>query len=112
MKDRTGTDQFLIDACVNLCIMDECRTEYRFIHRSFQEYFCACWLRDKSDAQLTAKIEFFEAQQKRTMEDCVFSMLHEMAEERVDEHMIIPVLERCLSQQDGIPGYWSYLMNQ
>ena len=67
MKDRTGTDQFLIDACVNLCIMDECRTEYRFIHRSFQEYFCACWLRDKSDAQLTAKIEFFEAQQKRTI---------------------------------------------
>ena len=112
VKDRTGTDQFLIDACVNLCIMDECRTEYRFIHRSFQEYFCACWLRDKSDAQLTAKIEFFEAQQKRTMEDCVFSMLHEMAEERVDGHMIIPVLERCLSQRDGVPGYWSYLMNQ
>ena len=112
VKDRTGTDQFLIDACVNLCIMDECRTDYRFIHRSFQEYFCACWLRDKSDAQLTAKIEFFEAQQKRTMEDCVFSMLREMAEERVEEHMIIPVLERSLSQQDDVPGYWSYLMNQ
>ena len=112
VKDRTGTDQFLIDACVNLCIMDECRTDYKFIHRSFQEYFCACWLRDKSDAQLTAKIEFFEAQQKRTMEDCVFSMLHEMAEDRVDEHVILPVLERSLALQEGADGYWSYLMNQ
>ena len=112
VKDRTGTDQFLIDACVNLCIMDECRTDYRFIHRSFQEYFCACWLRDKSDAQLTAKIDFFEAQQKRTMEDCVFSMLHEMAEDRVEEHVILPVIERSLALQDGADGYWSYLMNQ
>ena len=39
-------------------------------------------------------------------------MLHEMAEDRVDEHVILPVLERSLAPREGADGYWSYLMNQ
>ena len=112
VKERTGTDQFLLDACVNLCIMDECGTDYSFIHRSFQEYFCACWLKEKTDEMLKKKVAWFEAEKKRTMEDCVFSFLHEMAQIRVEKNMIFPVLEDCLTPRDGAGMYWSYLMNQ
>ena len=113
VKERTGTDQFLVDSCVNLCIMDQCGAEYKFIHRTFQEYFCACWLSSKPDNQLKEKVAWFEEKKKRTMEDCVFSFLYEMAEERVELNMILPVLESCFKPREGVErGYWSYLMNQ
>ena len=111
-KDRTGTDQFLVDACVNLCIMDECSTDYRFIHRSFQEYFCACWLEKKTDDGLRKKIAWFEAEKRRTMKDCVFSFLHEMSEIRVEKNMILPVLDSCILSEEGVISYWAYLKNQ
>ena len=113
VKDTTGTDEFLIDACVNLCIMDECGTDYKFIHRTFQEYFCASWLVSKTDAQLTKRRRWFDSDRKRTVEDCVFSFLHEMAKVRVDGNMILPVIEEeCFKSVEGANLYWSYLMNQ
>ena len=61
---------------------------------------------------LKKKVAWFEAEKKRTMEDCVFSFLHEMAQIRVEKNMIFPVLEDCLTPRDGAGMYWSYLMNQ
>ena len=111
-KNKTDTDAFLVDACVNLCIMDECGTDYKFIHRTFQEYFCASWLISKTDAQLTKRRNWFDSDRKRTMEDCVFSFLHEMAKIRVEGNLILPVIEECFNPIEGANTYWSYLMNQ
>lgn len=38
---KTTANDFLEDLCANLCLMYFEGNTYHFMHRSFQEYFCA-----------------------------------------------------------------------
>lgn len=59
--DATSRD-FLLDLTDNLCIMYKEGDKYYFIHRSFQEYFCAVFFSNQMDDQLERIGDFFENQ--------------------------------------------------
>ncbi|HJJ55013.1 MAG TPA: NACHT domain-containing protein, partial [Methanocorpusculum sp.] len=52
-------DDFIFDATNNLCLMFQDGLNYGFIHRSFQEYFCARFFHNQLDTDLERVIPIF-----------------------------------------------------
>ncbi|MBT9173127.1 MAG: hypothetical protein DDT21_01517 [Syntrophomonadaceae bacterium] len=112
-----NADDFLQDLCGNLCILLLDGGKYRFVHRSFQEYFCALNIRrtfDKVSADKKAQLSkglvtFFDG--RKVLDDKVLEMLYDMAQEKVDEFILVPKLESLLeSDSNGSDdGYWAFL---
>lgn len=110
-------DDFLQDLYSNLCILLLDGGKYRFVHRSFQEYFCALNIKrtfDKVSADKKAQLSkglvaFIDG--RKVSDDKVLEMLYDMAQEKVDEFILVPKLEVLLGL-DGIgsdDGYWAFL---
>ena len=112
-----SVDDFLHDLCGNICILLLDGGKYRFVHRSFQEYFCALNIKrtfDKVSADKKAQLSkglvtFFDG--RKVYDDNVLEMLYDMAQEKVDEFIIVPKLEYLLgSDSNGSEdGYWAFL---
>lgn len=67
---------------------------YHFTHRSFQEYFTALFLKELPDENMKKiSLKLVEADEKRVSQDNVFSMLFDMCTERVEQNIILPILE-------------------
>ncbi|MBS4022374.1 MAG: NACHT domain-containing protein, partial [Dethiobacter sp.] len=117
MLKAVNADDFLQDLCGNLCILLLDGGKYRFVHRSFQEYFCALNIRrtfDKVSADKKAQLSkglvtFFDG--RKVSDDKVLEMLYDMAQEKVDEFILVPKLESLLgSDSNGSDGgYWAFL---
>jgi len=108
---------FLFDISNNLCLLLLEGGKYRFVHRSFQEYFCAKNLKngfekvstDKKELMSTGLIRFFN--RRDSSDDKVLDMLYDMVPEKVEEFIIIPFLEKLLGGDfaDDEDGYWAFL---
>lgn len=112
-------DDYLQDLLRNLCILILDGGKYRFVHRSFQEYFCALNIKrtfekvssDKKAQLSKGLILFFES--RKPSNDKVLEMLYDMAQEKVEEFILVPKLEELLDSSDysGEGGYWAFLEN-
>lgn len=112
-------DDYLQDLLGNLCILLLDGGKYRFVHRSFQEYFCALNIKrtfDKVSSDKKAQLSkglilFFES--RKPSNDKVLEMLYDMAQEKVEEFILVPKLEGLLDSFDynGEGGYWAFLEN-
>lgn len=85
----------MIDDLVNsICVLYKEGLNYRFTHRSFQEYFSALFLKELSDENLSKmSIELIKKDVHRAAKDSVFYMLYDMAEARMEQNVILPLLE-------------------
>lgn len=85
----------MIDDLVNsICLLYKDGLNYRFTHRSFQEYFSALFLKELSDENLSkVGIELIKRDAHRAAKDSVFYMLYDMAEARMEQNFILPLLE-------------------
>lgn len=85
----------IIDDLVNsICVIYKEGLNYRFTHRSFQEYFTAIFLKELSDESLNKMgIELIKRDTYRATHDSVFSMLYDMSEERTEQNILLPLLE-------------------
>lgn len=85
----------MIDDLVNsICVLYKGGLNYRFTHRSFQEYFSALFLKELSDENLRKiSIELIKKDAHRVSNDSVFYMLYDMAETRMEQNVILPLLE-------------------
>lgn len=106
--DATPRD-FLKDLTDNLCIMYQEGEKYYFIHRSFQEYFCAVFFSNQMDDRLWEIGEMFENQKKRMSGDMTFAMLCDMIPNRVDRYIFLPYLQKLWDECDAADGYWTFL---
>ncbi len=106
--DATSRD-FLADLTDNLCIMYKEGERYYFIHRSFQEYFCAVFFSTRMDDKLKKIGDFFETQSTRFNGDHTFDMLYDMIPERIDRFVFLPFLQELWEKCDKEKGYWTYL---
>lgn len=106
--DATPRD-FLKDLTDNLCIMYQEGEKYYFIHRSFQEYFCAVFFSNQMDDRLWEIGEMFENQKKRMSGDMTFAMLSDMIPSRVDRYIFLPYLQKLWDECDAADGYWTFL---
>ena len=101
----------MIDDLINaLCVLCKDGLVYRFTHRSFQEYFTALFLKELSDDNLK-KIGLGLIQQDpiRSANDSTFHMLFDMARERMEQSILLPLL---ISLEEGctINKYDFYLL--
>lgn len=96
---KISTYDYLYDLSNNLCLLLLDGGKYRFVHRSFQEYFCAKNLKrgfekvstDKKESMSRGLISFFDS--RDSSGDTVLDMLYDMVPEKVEEFVIIPFLE-------------------
>lgn len=84
---------FLYDLVNSICVLYKDGLNYKFTHRSFQEYFTAVFLKEMSDQHMTklgtrlAKKDF-----SRLSHDSVFPMLRDMAEYRFEQNILLPLI--------------------
>lgn len=84
---------YTFDLVNSICVLYKDGLTYKFTHRSFQEYFTAIFLKELSDPNMQkmgvdlAKKDFFKASN-----DSVFSMLHDMAEPRFEQNILLPLV--------------------
>lgn len=100
---------FLKDLTDNLCIMYQEGEKYYFIHRSFQEYFCAVFFSNQMDDRLWEIGQSFENQKNRMMGDMTFAMLYDMIPNRIDRYIFLPYLTKLWEECDANDGYWTFL---
>lgn len=105
----TSTDDFIFDVCSNLCVMYLESNSYNFIHRSFQEYFCARFFARQKDKNLERIGLLFEHNKLARRGDQTFQMLYDMIPEKVTEFILIPFLQKLLQKCDEEEGYHTFL---
>lgn len=104
-----STDDFIFDVCSNLCVMYLESNRYSFIHRSFQEYFCARFFARQKDKNLERIGALFEHNKLARRGDQTFQMLYDMIPEKVTEFILIPFLQKLLQKCDEEEGYHTFL---
>lgn len=84
-----------IDDLVNsLCVLYKDGLKYKFTHRSFQEYFTAVFLKELPDANMQQMgLHLIMKDPQRAKNDNTFMMLYDMTEERVEQNILLPLLE-------------------
>lgn len=100
MKNIEFDVEAFIDDLVNsICVIYKDGLNYRFAHRSFQEYFARIFLKELSDDNLSKmSIGLIKKDSYRAIHDNVFDMLYDMCEERVEQNIFSPLLEEIESE--------------
>lgn len=106
---RTNVDDFIYDATNNLCIMYQDGLNYGFIHRSFQEYFCAKFFHSQLDEELENIIPVFDCNDETKKDDTALPMLFDMKPQAVERYMILPYLRTFVGAYEAMKGIWSFL---
>lgn len=102
-------DKFLFDLINSICVIYKEGLSYKFTHRSFQEYFTAVFLKELSDEYMNklginlAKKDWFKASH-----DNVFFMLRDMAEQRFEQNILLPIIDEFESQSEYSDKYDFY----
>ncbi|MDK2919765.1 MAG: hypothetical protein PWQ37_2498 [Candidatus Petromonas sp.] len=116
MSTKISANDFLYDLSNNLCLLLPDGGKFYFLHRSFQEYFCAKNLKSGFEKVSTGKkgvmsaglIKFFD--RRDSIGDTVLDMLYDMAPEKVEEFIIIPFLESIVGDSSSDDdAYWIFL---
>jgi len=102
-------EKFLSDLTGHLCLMVQEGENYSFIHRSFQEYFCALFFSVQMDDTLGKTARFFGERRGRSCSDRTFDLLYEMIPEKIDRFILLPYLTALWENCDRKQGYWTYL---
>ncbi len=103
------TNLYLNDLMNSLCVIYKDGINYRFSHRSFQEYFTACFLKELSDENMERiGRKLIEKDPWRAIHDNVFSMLRDMAEDRFDSNILLPLVEELEEGHDFADRYDFY----
>lgn len=103
---------FIKDLEKKLCLFYKDGLKYRFIHRSFQEYFCALFFSRQTDNKLPLISKFLDkAKREHGMmisrdgkwyfnfdyyDDNILDMLFDMIPDRMEQHVFIPLLHKWL----------------
>ena len=103
-------ENFLFDACHSACLMYEESQAYHFLHRSFQEYFFACYYAVQDDTTLKKLGRSIENIESFLIDDgAALDMLYDLAPEKVERFIIMPFLEGVISDGDVRKAYWNFL---
>ncbi|MBR2893470.1 MAG: hypothetical protein IKB94_06405, partial [Clostridia bacterium] len=103
IENLTFDVESIIDDLVNsICVIYKDGLNYRFAHRSFQEYFTAIFLKELSDENLCKMgLEMIKKDSFRATHDSVFPMLYDMSAERVEQNIFVPLLKKIEEDCEG-----------
>lgn len=104
-----SVNDFISDACSNLCLMFLDGSRYSFVHRSFQEYFCARYFASQKDKNLDKIGQMLDHNKLSKRNDTVLKMLYDMIPEKITEYMILPYMKRLMDKCNKEHGYYTFL---
>lgn len=85
---------FVYDLINSVCVLYRDGLNYKFTHRSFQEYFTALFLKELPDNNMNLMgIQLIRKDIYRATHDNTFNMLYDMCEERVEQNILLPILQ-------------------
>lgn len=96
---NANSESFLNDLLDSVCILQRDGLGFTFTHRSFQEYFSAQFLVNRS---MEGKIKIFDRIFSLSWTDNVISMLYDINPELLEKEWIIPKSEKIISDIDGL----------
>lgn len=95
-RDFTQIDfdvsDFEIDIVEAVCILALEGLEYKYQHRSFQEYFTAKFINNLTDDEQKEFLTILIEENPNSMRDEIFNMLSEMNRVKLEKNFLIPVL--------------------
>lgn len=82
---------YIFDLVNSICVLYKDGLNYKFTHRSFQEYFAAIFLKELPDQDM-GKIgtSLVKKDYYQSAHDSVFPMLYDMAEQRFEQNILLP----------------------
>lgn len=104
-------NNYIYDLVNALCVLYREGLSYKFTHRSFQEYFVAFFLKelpDESMKQLGKQIIYKDT--FRASNDNVFGMLCDMAEDRFEQNILLPILKEY--EKDASDDKYGFYFNK
>ncbi len=87
-------DDYLRDLIQSVCLLIQDGIQIVFAHRSFQEYFSARFICDATEEVQEQLIQKYKG---KVNNDSIFSMLHELRPEVIENFYIIPDLEEMFT---------------
>lgn len=87
-------DKFIYDLINSVCVLYKDGLNFKFVHRSFQEYFTAVFLKELPDDFMQQMgFRLIKKDVFRATHDSVFNMLYDMAQERFEQNILLPLLK-------------------
>ena len=113
-KFSFNVDDFQEDLVHSVCMLVKEGLEYRFSHRSFQEYFSAqytCKLPDTTQEKL---LDGWLRESSTIQTDSYFYMLFDLQSEKVNSIILKPVMENIISlyEKEGILSFLKTLFDK
>lgn len=100
---------YIFDLVNSICVLYRDGLNYKFTHRSFQEYFTAIFLKELSDLNMQKMgIELVKKDYFKASHDSVFSMLRDMAEQRFEQNVLLPLVIEFESECEDADKYKFY----
>jgi hypothetical protein len=94
---------YITDLVNAVCMLSLDGTEYSFTHRSFQEYFTAFYLKEQIDDKMkNYGLQIIKNDVIKAINDNVFKMLYDMAKEKCEKNILLPVIQEI--EQDYTYG--------
>ena len=86
-------EKYIRDLTNAVCMLCKEGFTYNFTHRSFQEYFTAIYLKDQTDDIMEKRgIAIVKENIWRVRRDKTFSMLYDMAKNKFERNILLPLL--------------------
>lgn len=102
---------YILDLVNSICVLYRDGLYYRFTHRSFQEYFSAVFLKELSDVSMNKMgTDLVKRDVFRASHDNVFSMLRDMAEQRFEQNILLPLFVEFEAECEG--NKYDYYFNR
>lgn len=93
-EDLGGPDEFIKDLLESVCLLQKDGLYYTFVHRSFQEYFAACFL---ASADFVDLYEIITGLVERSPHSNAVDMLVDMKRDRVEADWVIRTIDRLMA---------------
>lgn len=106
---KTNVEMFFKDITEKLCLMYLDGDEYRFIHRSFQEYFAAYYFTTLMDDEYKDVFEVLSSLDSKIISDETISMLCGLDQKRFERYVVIPLLEEIFAFNNDEEDYKNFI---
>ena len=103
-----SVEDLLHDLTINLCLFYYESGKYHFIHRSFQEYFCALYFSWQTD-MLEQIGNLFDSRPEIADRDETLIMLYAMIPERMENDCFRPYLQKKIKYYEKNMGYLTFV---
>ncbi len=113
-SEKFSEDNFIDDLTNAVCLIYKDGRNYKFTHRSFQEYFVAIFLSNQIDEKASKFSKLLiEKDLGRLSNDSTFQMMFDINQEKFEKCVVLPKLKEiekdiCVDEGKSLDKYFNY----